>query len=100
MQEHHEKAVRDFLAAYSKLEPTRNKMYDLFGCDGEFSEVYNKFIDEVMVVIQELVGDKESDWIGYFIYETDCGERPGWVKINDKEIIVDSVDKLIEVMKL
>lgn len=40
-----------------------------------------------------------SEWISYYLYECNCGKTPMRVSYDNKDIELDSIEKLYELMK-
>lgn len=99
MLQEHEEVIRKTIKAFEDFEVEREKFYDLLGVEGAYIDALHDFITIMLKQIQRLVGDWHSDWIGYYIYETNYGKCPADVRIGDKKYVIDSVDSLIEVMK-
>lgn len=66
------------------------------------SKIFKEFLriqDQVLEILADRHRDKHQ-WIDYFYHECDCGKRPGLAIIDGVEYKIDSVDSLLEVMRV
>jgi hypothetical protein len=72
-------------------------IYAMFGCcEFQFGDTFHKLVNLYINLISEKVGDK-SEWISWYIFETNCGENTNGVKIEGKEYTINTVEDLVEI---
>jgi len=84
---------------YKQTSNEVNKINDVFKtCDFPFADCYYKLFDDYCKEISLRIGDT-NDWIGWFIYENDCGTRNMEVIINKKTFKINSVQSLVDIIE-
>jgi hypothetical protein len=69
-------------------------------CPGTYAmlEIGNGLLDSYTALLEKMMGS-EGDWIAYYLYECESGKKPmGVVLENGREILLDSIEKLYEIM--
>ena len=64
---------------------------------GEFGESVGYIVDMLVETTSIVIGD-EQQWLSWFIYDCEFGEKPMEATVGGKEYLVDSIDVLLEVV--
>lgn len=62
-------------------------------------EFGDEFVEHYIWLLSQAICDK-GQWVSWFVYECDFGNKPMSAYIDEKEIVVDSAEKLYEVVLL
>lgn len=87
------KALNDIKDFNEKIDRINNVLNET--CDDNIycpPSVENTLLN----LLQELFDDKETDWIGYYIYELNYGEKwePGMITDNGKDVKLETPEEL------
>lgn len=61
-------------------------------------EFGGQFMEDYIALLSLAVGDENNCWINWYVFECDFGANPHAAHINGKEIIVDSPQKLYDII--
>ena len=62
-------------------------------------ELGSNLLDSYINLLQNMFNDKNS-WISHFVYECDLGRKPKKIKIDEESILLDSYEKLYDLLKM
>jgi hypothetical protein len=89
--------IKQLVAIVQTSQKQLDDIYAIFGCcEFDFAETFYKLVDLHINLISEKVGDK-SEWISWFLFETNCGESTNGVEVEGKEYTIKTVEDLVEI---
>lgn len=91
--------IEDVLRVYKDMNDTWNSMNDVLGyvTDSPVGNASWKAFDKYVQMTSLVIGD-EGEWISWFVFENECGNKAGKVKVNGKEKAIKTVSDLLLVI--
>lgn len=92
--------IETLIETYQNLGNCFDGLFDIFGHGVIDSELFDKTyqcFDRYKETVSEIVGDK-SDWIGWYIYDNDCGEKGLEAGHEDNMKSIETIDDLLELI--
>ncbi len=92
--------VEKIVKQIREYDNQRKIAYDCFGFDGEskLGESMAWIVDSLVIASSDAIGDS-NEFLSWFLWECDCGDKPNECTIDGSNFIVDSVKSLIEVIE-
>ena len=93
--------IETLIETYKNLENSFDGLFDIFGhgvIDSELFDRTFRCFDRYKEAVSEIVGDK-SDWIGWYIYDNDCGKNGLEAGHEDNMKSIETIDDLLELIE-
>jgi len=92
------KIMTEFKLLRDDLDNAHNALKKL---DEDFGGLHLGRVDDLILnVLKTVMDDKENDWIGYYIYEIEWGQKykDGYVEQNNKNIKLKTFEDLYNIL--
>ncbi len=100
MNKEHLKLLQDWQKSYQNFRKEEDKLSAVFGGGINESGLFNcayKLFDNYTDVLSKLIGDN-NDWLNWWMFETQCGEKGTKVKIGGKMREIKNLKDLLKVI--
>jgi hypothetical protein len=93
------KELNQVIVRYKKLSVEWEALSNVLdvGCESPFAHSIWTLFDEYCSLMSEKLGD-QNNWISYYLFECDCGNKKMEVSINGKKTKLDKVTKLADLI--
>lgn len=89
-------AISQFLVEQEKMKAG----IAMLSLEGNYHlTIGNKFIDEYIMILSELIGD-ESDWVSWYVFTNDFGKKKMKAAIKGNKLkTIDTPEKLLKLIE-